>query len=114
MRKLALLAVLLMPAQLFAASGQPVIDGVLEPAGFVQLDDLSTAVGLGTIPDGVKLVLIQAEGDDLRWRDDGTPPTDSVGTLLAEGQLFVYNGNPRAIQLIQVTSGGIANVSFYR
>lgn len=113
LRRLVLAAALLMPAQLLAADGQKVVDGSLEPAGCSQITDLSSAVGL-TIPDGTKLMLIQAEADDLRWRDDGTDPTASVGMLLADGDTLVYNGNPRALKLIQTTSSGIANVCAYR
>lgn len=114
MKRIALLLALLIPTQLFAASGQPVIDGFLEPAGCAQLTSLASATAL-TIPAGsIKLTLIQAEGDDLRWRDDGVSPTTGVGMLLAEGVTLVYNGTPTTIKLIQTTGGGIANVCFYK
>jgi hypothetical protein len=114
MRRLFLALVCLLPAQLFAASGQPVIDGFLEPNGYVQITTLTTSVGLGTIPGNTKLTLIQAEVQNVRWRDDGTDPTTSIGMLLEAGQTLVYNGNPAEIELIEVTAGAVLNISFYR
>lgn len=115
MKRLALVLLLaLSPLALYGAAGQQVIDGFLEPAGYVQVTSVSSAVGLGTIPNGVKLTLIQAEAQDVRWRDDGVNPTAAVGTLLEDGQTLVYNGNPAAFRAIEVSSGAILNVSFYR
>lgn len=114
MKRIVLALALLAPSLLFAADGQKVIDGYLEPAGYVQITSLSSAVGLGTIPADVKLTLIQAETQDIRWRDDGTNPTTGVGMLLADGQTLVYNGNPRALKLIETTASAVANVAYYR
>jgi hypothetical protein len=118
MRKLALvISVALLaatPAGLFAAAGQPVLDGYLDPGGYTQVTSLATAAGLGTIPNGVKLTLIQAEAQDIRWRDDGVNPTASVGMVLGAGQTLVYNGNPAAFKAIEVTTSAKLNVIFYR
>jgi hypothetical protein len=102
------------PASSFGAAGTPVIDGFLEPAGYTQDTDMAAASGLGTVPSGARLVLIQAEGDDLRWRDDGTNPTAAVGMVLAEGQTLVYNGRFADFKAIQVTAAGVMNVSWYK
>lgn len=115
MRRVALaLGLLIAPSLLIAYDGQKVIDGFLQPAGYVQLASLGTSTSLTGIPTGVLITLIQAEGDDLRWRDDGTDPTAAIGMLLADGQTLVYNGNPSEIEIIETTGSGIANVSFYR
>ena len=114
MRRLILALACLLPAQLFAASGQPVIDGFLEPNGYVQITVLTTSVGLGTVPGLTKLVLIQCESDNVRWRDDGTDPTTTVGMILEAGQTLIYNGNPNEIEFIEVTVGAILNVSYYK
>lgn len=115
MKRLRLLALLaLLPVALFAASGAPVLDGYLEPAGYAQVTSVSSAVGLGTIPNGVKLVLIQAEAQDVRWRDDGVNPTTSVGMVIPAGQTLVYNGNPSAFKAVEVTASAKLNVTFYR
>lgn len=114
MKRFALALLALVPLGLFAASGQPVIDGYLEPAGYVQVTSLATAVGLGTIPAGTRLTLVEAESQDVRWRDDGTNPTASVGMVLAAGQTLVYNGNPTTLKLIEVTASAKLNISYYR
>lgn len=107
-------ALLLASPVLMGASGQAVIDGWLEPAGYTQIADVSGAVGLGTVPAGTRLTLIQAEAQAVRWRDDGVEPTASVGMLLSAGQTLVYNGNPTAIKVIETTATAAVNVTFYR
>ncbi len=114
MKRAILWLALLAPATLTAATGSQVIDGVLEPASYTQISSLSSAVGLGTIPSGVKLVLIQPETQSVRWRDDGTDPTASVGMLLAAGDVLVYNGSPSAIKFIETAASATLNVTFYR
>lgn len=99
------------------ASGQPVIDGSLEGALYVQDDDMATAqtlVAAASFPAGARIVLIQAEGDSIRWRDDGTDPTAAVGMLLEAGQTLVYNGVLTKIKIIEVSTNSIANITFYR
>lgn len=90
------------------------IDGYLDPAQYVQISSVASATGLGTIPNGARIALIQAEGADVRWRDDGTNPTSAVGMLLEDGQTLVYNSNLAAIKFIDVTTGAKLNVSFYK
>lgn len=83
------------------------------PLGFEQISDVSTAKFL-TVPDGAIMALIQVETSDVRWRDDGTAPTDSVGMLLtADGQPLEYNGDLSKIRLIDTDSGASVNVTYY-
>lgn len=114
MKRFALAFLAFLPLALLAASGQQVIDGYLDPAGYSQLTSLASATGVGTIPTGTKLTLIQAETQDVRWRDDGTNPTASVGMLLADGQTLVYNGNPSTLKVIEVTGSAKLNITFYK
>lgn len=95
------------------SAGQQIIDGFLKPAGFQRVSSVDGGTGMLTPPDGVKLTLIQAESQDVRWRDDGEAPTDSVGMLLEAGQTLYYNGDPLAFRAIQVTATALLNVSFY-
>lgn len=90
-----------------------VLDGRLVPAGYQQITDVSAAVGL-TVPDGATLAVIQAEDQAVRYRDDGTDPTASVGMVIAEGQELVYNGDLSAITFIETTASAKLNVSYYR
>lgn len=89
-----------------------VIDGNLEPTGFQQITDLSSVRGLNS--QGGRIALIQAVSKSVRWRDDGTNPTDTVGMLLEAGRDFWYTGNVTKIRLIEVSNGAELNISFYR
>lgn len=95
------------------ASGQPVQDAVLAAAGYQQLTSLAAAAGL-TVPDGTLMAIIQAETQNVRWRDDGTNPTTSVGMVLAAGTSLVYTGSFAAIKFIEVTASAKLNVSYYK
>lgn len=83
------------------------------PLGFESITDLSGAAGL-TVPAGANLALIDAVGQNVRWRDDGTAPTTTVGMLLLKDTPFEYSGDLSAIQFIEVTSGADLNVSYYK
>jgi len=87
--------------------------------GFQQITNVTTAFAL-TVPTGATMALLQAEGCDYRWRDDGTDPTTSVGMVLPEhdaGTLavapFLYVGDLSKLKLIETTTDGVLNVSYY-
>ena len=97
--------------------------------GYAQYTTTSSAFGLLTTPDSGKALeaydpyvngqrpsacLLQAEAQNIRWRDDGTDPTTSVGMLLNAGQIILYDGDLAKIRFIAATSGGILNVSYYK
>lgn len=86
----------------------------LVPLGYSRISSLSAAAALTSIPAGTTVALIQAEGRDVRWRDDGTNPTTSTGVLLAAGAGFWYRGTFAAIRFIEVAAGGLLNVSYYQ
>ena len=66
-----------------------------------------------TVPNGARAARIQAEAQAIRWRDDGLPPTATVGMLLAAGSDMYYDGELAKLQVIQATAGGIVNISYY-
>ena len=73
-----------------------------------------TAVGP---PNGASMVLLQAEAQNIRWRDDGGTPTTAVGMLLIPTSgltPFLYSGTVRNMLFIDATAGGILDASFYR
>ena len=85
----------------------------LTPLGFQVITSLSSATAL-TVPAGARLALIQAGVQDVRWRDDGTDPTSSVGMILkttSEG--FWYEGDLSAIKFIETTASATIGVSYY-
>lgn len=80
--------------------------------GYQQITSLGSAVGL-TVPTGATLALIQAEAQDIRWRDDGSNPTASIGMYLAAGNSVYYVGPLATFKAIEVTSGAILNILYY-
>lgn len=84
----------------------------LEPLGYEQIVSLST-VQMLDVPSTANLAVIQAEAQNIRWRDDGDDPTSSVGMILFANDSLSYNGNLSEIRLIEVSSGAIANISYY-
>lgn len=93
---------------------QGVIQDTYVPAGYTQLTSLGSAVGVGTIPTGTVLALIQAETQDVRWRDDGTNPTSTVGMIFKVNEVYVYTGNLSALKLIQAAATAKLNISYYK
>lgn len=84
----------------------------MRPLGFQQITSLSSAVGL-TVPSGALTALIQAESQDVRWRDDGTNPTATVGVTLGTGLTLPYTGDLSAIKFIEISASAKLNVSYY-
>ena len=88
--------------------------------GYQQITDLSSAVGLA-VPTQDKqgnlkqptFALIVAETQGIRWRDDGTNPTASVGMPLAVGVPLQYDGDLNGIKFIEQTASAKLNVSYY-
>ena len=80
--------------------------------GYQQITSLSASTAL-TVPAGATMALIVAETQAVRWRDDGTAPTASVGMPLATGTSLSYDGDLKAIRFIQQTASAVLNVSYY-
>ena len=57
--------------------------------------------------------LIIAESKDVRWRDDGTDPTASVGMPLAVGVPLQYDGDLTRIKFIETAASAKINISYY-
>jgi hypothetical protein len=80
--------------------------------GYQQITSLSSATGL-TIPRGTTLALIVPETQNVRWRDDGTNPTASVGMPIFVGASLSYDGDLSRIRFIESTAGATLNISYY-
>lgn len=86
---------------------------VLASKGYQQITGLTTAQPL-TVPTGATLALITTEGQSVRWRDDGTNPTATVGQQLLVGQTLVYDSTSiAALRFIQTAATAILDVSYY-
>ncbi len=83
------------------------------PLGYQQITSLSSAKTLSP-PAGAVAAVIYVEAKDVRWRDDGTAPTASVGIPVASGRAFQYAADLSAISFIEQASGAILNVSYYK
>lgn len=88
--------------------------------GYEQITGLSSAKGL-TVPttdlNGLSckpsIALIVAESTAVRWRDDGTAPTSTVGMPLATGVTLQYDGDLSAIRFIEQSASSKLNVTYY-
>jgi hypothetical protein len=93
--------------------GAQMIEGIRIPLGYVQETVLSAAVALSNVPVGSRYAIITAESANVRWRDDGTSPTASIGMPLADGDTLVYTGDPTKLKFIEETASAKINVSYY-
>ena len=86
-----------------------------DPVGYVQ-QSVSAAAGLSSIPSDANKAIIQPETGDIRYRDDGTAPTSSVGMyLFADNTLTIESlAMLNAIQLIAVSGTVTVNISYYK
>ncbi len=80
--------------------------------GYQQITSLSSSTGL-TVPSGATLAVVIPEGQNVRWRDDGTAPTSTVGMPLILGTTLSYDGDLSRIRFIQQTASATLNVSYY-
>lgn len=80
--------------------------------GYQQITSLSAATGL-TVPAGATMALVTPETQGVRWRDDGTDPTASVGMIIAAGAYFNYDGDLKRIRFIEQTASAKLNISYY-
>jgi len=88
--------------------------------GYQQITSLGSSTALtvpSTDPSGLNVMptiaLITPEGQAVRWRDDATAPTASVGMPLAVGVTLQYDGDLRKIRFIEQTSGAKLNIAYY-
>lgn len=81
--------------------------------GYQQITNVSAGTTALTVPVGSGRALIQVETQAVRWRDDGTNPTASVGMRLTPGDVLNYDGKLSAIRFIEEVASAKLNVVFY-
>lgn len=81
--------------------------------GYVQMTSLSTATALPSVPSGTLEALVVCETQNVRWRDDNTNPTASVGMLLQPSQPFPYIGSIPWLKIIETTPSASCGVTYY-
>lgn len=89
----------------------------MEPAlvalGYQQIVGLAAATAL-TIPAGTSLAIITPETQAVRWRDDGTDPTASVGYPLAASAELQYSAAQLSrLKFIEQTATATLNICYY-
>lgn len=90
-------------------------DTPLQPMGFQQIASPAASTAL-TVPKGAKYAMFNisgAAGAQISFRDDGTAPTTTVGMLLTLGTNYWYTGKLDAVRVINGTTAGTLNVSYY-
>lgn len=87
---------------------------ILRPYGYQQITSLSSSTAL-TVPVQAREAIVQAATQGVRWRDDGTAPTASVGGTLAAGQAMTIRGDLslKNIRFIELIAGAVLDVSYY-
>ena len=83
------------------------------PLGYQQITSLANPTGLA-VPAGATTAVLEVSGQAVRYRDDGTAPTATVGMPVPAGQQISYSGNLAAIQFIQQAASATLDVLFYR
>ncbi len=85
------------------------------PMGYTQ-QSISGLYAL-VLPVGVSAAIIGIEGNAIRFRDDGTPPTASVGQPIPAGSSLTYAANPASSQTLYIipqTGTAVLNISLYK
>lgn len=78
---------------------------------FVQLTSLATAV---PFPGSGSAAMVQAEGQDVRYRADGIDPTSSVGTILANGESIFFLGDVSQLRFIETAASAKLNIHVFK
>jgi hypothetical protein len=97
------------------------IKDVTSVLGYQQITVLTASTPLGVpvrdingLSSTPTVAIIVPEGQGVRWRDDGTAPTATVGMPLAAGAVLEYDGDLTRIRFIQQAATATLNVSYYK
>ncbi len=96
-----------------AGSAQAQTVQVFQALGYQQITP-TVATPLTIPTGGPRWALICVDTTAVRYRDDGTAPTASIGQPIASGQCVAYSGPMGSFQVIQQSGGAVVNVSYYR
>lgn len=88
--------------------------------GYQQITSVSASTAL-TVPTRdpqgnvcqPTMALIVCETQAVRWRDDGTAPSATVGMPLAVGVAMNYDGDLNKIRFFEQVASAKINVSYY-
>lgn len=80
--------------------------------GYQQMTSLASATA-PTVPAGASWAVLVAEAQIVRWRDDGTDPTASIGMTLAAGVPYEFTGDFDRLKFIEATASAKLNITYY-
>jgi len=86
------------------------------PCGYQQITTVSASIGLtlpANPPQRPARAIIIATAQAVRWRDDGTAPTATVGMPLPVNTPLVYDGDLNAIRFFEQAAGAVLDISYY-
>jgi len=86
--------------------------GCNRPLGYQQITSLSSSTAL-TVPEGARFCIFTAETQAVRWRDDGTAPTSTVGMPVAVLTPTAYYGDLNKIRFIEQSASAKLNVTYF-
>jgi hypothetical protein len=78
---------------------------------------MALAVGVNTtltVPSGATLAEICVEGASVRYRDDGSPATSSLGVPVSPGVCFPYSGPLANLSFSAQSGSPTIDVSYYK
>ena len=84
--------------------------------GYFQDVDVAAAQGLPSLPAGATLARIQCETQSIRYRQDNTNPTASVGMLLAAGTVLdIHSAECKLaeVKIIEAAASAKVNVTYF-
>lgn len=117
MKRFLLVAIGLLAMCLPLRAQERTATGFIQPLGYCQLTSVSSSTLVsscsGGIPARTAWAVLCIDTAAIRWRDDGTAPTASVGMPVASGQCFYYSGTFAALRVIAQTGSPVVNISFY-
>lgn len=115
MKKLLLVFALLFAWPAFAQERKST--DFIAPLGYCQLTSVASSTLVsscsGGIPARTVWAVICIETAGIRWRDDGTAPTASVGMPIAATQCFNYSSTFATLRVIAQSGSPVVNISFY-
>lgn len=91
----------------------PPFQGIRPALGYQQITALTGSTALD-VPAGTALILIVPQAQAVRWRDDGTAPSATVGQPLAVGSELRYDSRAMAaLRFIEQAASAAINVTYY-
>jgi hypothetical protein len=88
------------------------VPGSTRPCGYQRIAAFSTLQSL-TIPPNGRWAIIIPSTNAVRYRDDGTNPTATVGMPIAVGQPLEYSGDLTTFKVIPQSGSATLDIVYY-